>query len=388
MTTEQLTGLQLAVKLLAQIGNDDSDRAIAAVHDLADEHAQRLTLQHHASDQAQRIAELERHAANLVSESEAKIPAMQAAFEERLTLDRANRLLVAKNAELEAERNELIDQRDRGDAQNDMLLAELRQVNTERDELRKEIDCAEEAADVAACSLVREDSDGYECVSSYIRAVTQQLVKERDELRARLAVIEAQEPVAISKAGNLFWAGNPQDWRGVDCSLFARPGPAQAVPDADGARFRWLCEDHSDRETRERCRSLIDRLPVMSYSDAVMSIDEIMAAIGRHGDDCIRDADAASESFEALREMIAAALADARREGAEAMRSECLVSAAIRALPLPTGPREPVRLTDEQILELEAGCGHGRLHWDTRLSIVRAAERAVLTANNLEVRRG
>ena len=47
------------------------------------------------------------------------------------------------------------------------------------------------------------------------------------------------------------------------------------------------------------------------------TIDEIMGAIGRHGDDCIRDADAASESFEALRDLIAAALADARRDGAE-----------------------------------------------------------------------
>ena len=46
-------------------------------------------------------------------------------------------------------------------------------------------------------------------------------------------------------------------------------------------------------------------------------IDEIMGAIGRHGDDCIRDADAASESFEGLRELIAAALADAERKGAE-----------------------------------------------------------------------
>ena len=62
----------------------------------------------------------------------------------------------------------------------------------------------------------------------------------------------------------------------------ARPAPAQAVPDADGARFRWLCEDHSDRETRERCRSLIDRLPVMSYSDAVVSIDAAMAAAPEH----------------------------------------------------------------------------------------------------------
>lgn len=39
------------------------------------------------------------------------------------------------------------------------------------------------------------------------------------------------------------------------------------------------------------------------------NIDEIMGAIGRHGDDGIRDADAASASFEALRELIAAALA-------------------------------------------------------------------------------
>ena len=83
------------------------------------------------------------------------------------------------------------------------------------------------------------------------------------------------------------------------------------------------------------------------------NIDEIMGAVGRHGDDCIRDADAASESFDGLREMIAAALADAERKGAEAMREQCAdrwdghdidvlghctnVGASIRALPLPTG---------------------------------------------------
>ena len=47
-------------------------------------------------------------------------------------------------------------------------------------------------------------------------------------------------------------------------------------------------------------------------------IDEIMGAVGRHGDDCIRDADAASASFEGLRDLIAAALADAERKGAAA----------------------------------------------------------------------
>ena len=47
-------------------------------------------------------------------------------------------------------------------------------------------------------------------------------------------------------------------------------------------------------------------------------IDEIMGAVGRHGDDCIRDADAALASFEGLRDLIAAALTDAERKGAAA----------------------------------------------------------------------
>ena len=53
-------------------------------------------------------------------------------------------------------------------------------------------------------------------------------------------------------------------------------------------------------------------------------IDEIMGAIGRHGDDCIRDGDTASASFEALRELIAAALADAERKGAEVLRMSAM----------------------------------------------------------------
>lgn len=67
-------------------------------------------------------------------------------------------------------------------------------------------------------------------VNDALNSDLEDAVAERDALRARLVVIEAQEPVAISKAGNLFWAGNPQDWRGVDCSLYATPVPAQAVP--------------------------------------------------------------------------------------------------------------------------------------------------------------
>lgn len=149
------------------------------------------------------------------------------------------------------------------------------------------------------------------------------------------------------------------------------------------------------------------------------NIDEIMGAVGRHGDDCIRDADAASASFEALREMIAAALADARREGAEAMRSECLtccdaledsawkqykpalggncdphhqgrsdgaaeVGASIRALPLPTGPRQAVLLTDAEVRQI----GDATLYAGGIYDRVQAIETAVLAANGLEVRRG
>lgn len=163
------------------------------------------------------------------------------------------------------------------------------------------------------------------------------------------------------------------------------------------------------------------------------SIDKIMGAIGRHGDDCIRDADAASEPFDGLREMIAAALADAERKGAEQMRAQCLtrcdaledaarrqykpalggncdphhqgrsdgaaeVGASIRDLPLPTGERQAVRLTDAAIAEafLSRCPAHLRGEHDVRdmqarqdvMVMGRAVETAVLAANGLEVRRG
>jgi hypothetical protein len=141
------------------------------------------------------------------------------------------------------------------------------------------------------------------------------------------------------------------------------------------------------------------------------TIDKIMWAIGHHGDDCIRSDDAASESFEALRELITAALAEARREGAEQMRIDagmlCTAQAdeadgdiayrdachdcakAVRALPMPTGPRQAVRLTDEQIgfiahevaQKFLGGAGNDTENWDTELS--RAIETAVLAENGM-----
>ena len=137
------------------------------------------------------------------------------------------------------------------------------------------------------------------------------------------------------------------------------------------------------------------------------AIDKIMGAVGRHGDDCIRDADSASESFEALREMIAAALADARRDGAEQMRAAVesalddlplpdgffvsdIMGAINDAMPLPTGERQAVLLTDEQIER--AVDGHGwtvsELQVEDIPGMARDIEAAVLAANNLGVRRG
>lgn len=41
----------------------------------------------------------------------------------------------------------------------------------------------------------------------------------------------------------------------------------------DAERFRWLTEDHTDEETRTRCREILDRMAVMSYSAACVAID-------------------------------------------------------------------------------------------------------------------
>ena len=81
--------------------------------------------------------------------------------------------------------------------------------------------------------------------------------------------------------------------------------------------------------------------------------------------------------FSALELMIASALAEARREGAEAMRAKaaqgwdgCMynapgetldIGADIRALPLPTGPRQAVLLTDEAVVLCAAAVGERML---------------------------
>lgn len=119
-------------------------------------------------------------------------------------------------------------------------------------------------------------------------------------------------------------------------------------------------------------------------------------------------------SVDELSEMIAAALADARREGAEQMREDAAVAAlgncpigatssaeerAIRALPLPTGPRQAVLLTDEEIQQARSAAVDnapddvlmGRVTWlgcAELHELSRSIEAAALEKNGMEVRRG
>lgn len=193
-----------AIKLLHAVHEDDQRR----IAELEEEHAQRLTLQHHACDLAQRVADLERHAAHLVAESEAKIPEMQAALEERLVRDRANRLLMAKVADLEAERDRM-----------------QHAYHQQREDAQSRVDAA------------------------VVRALAAQ--KECDELRAWKAAIEAQEPAmyVLRSAAKRPQPAVVQQKKYLSCAisdlvdmglehldpLFTRPIPALADARREGA---------------------------------------------------------------------------------------------------------------------------------------------------------
>ena len=59
------------------------------------------------------------------------------------------------------------------------------------------------------------------------------------------------------------------------------PGTAAEIETlrADSDRLRWLTEDHADPEARNKCREILGRMPVMSYSAACMVIDSARAAL-------------------------------------------------------------------------------------------------------------
>lgn len=54
---------------------------------------------------------------------------------------------------------------------------------------------------------------------------------------------------------------------------------SEAATARDAARYRWLTEDHADPATREKCRELLYRMPVMSYAAASHAIDIAMQGV-------------------------------------------------------------------------------------------------------------
>ena len=130
------------------------------------------------------------------------------------------------------------------------------------------------------------------------------------------------------------------------------------------------------------------------------TIDEIKRAL----ETCERRPDLMN--FAAVKLMIASALADDRRDGAEQMREAAAdagyaaafgskdvreVYKAIRALPLPTGERQAVLLTDDDVWKsdviMSANEAAG-LPMYKLMRLVHAIQAESLSANNLEVRRG
>lgn len=116
MTTEQLPeGLNIAVEIICEyvesiiIANRhpvtgelpphaeiDQQYGMAAIAVIRAEHARCITLQHHAADQAQRIADLIRY-------SDEGIAQAQASLQERIALARVNRSQAQRIADLESE---------------------------------------------------------------------------------------------------------------------------------------------------------------------------------------------------------------------------------------------------------------------------------------------
>lgn len=106
---------------------------------------------------------------------------------------------------------------------------------------------------------------------------------EWDKLNALLsnAPVVSGEPVAYRHLHEDGWEYYDAP-TGSDCSsckaLFTTPQPAPSEDDVrDAERYRWLVADHDNKDTRQKCRDLLSRLGVMSYSAASSEIDQAIA---------------------------------------------------------------------------------------------------------------
>ena len=251
MSTEQLPdGLQLAVNIIREAewpegaGGNPLDAVL-------NEHAQRLTLQHHACDLAQRVADLE------AERDEWK--RIASAYSTQKELSTALEQAKASRRQARKERDTLR-------AKYDELLVALHGIG-------------------AALGIPEGDRSPYSVTCGVLERVN------------RPAEIEAQEPLfyyrpikggsmyegphwAKSVGGQMLREEKPGEWK----PLYARPVPAQAVPDADAARYRWLKTRPIDAPTNGPDLALWSDScgDALRGDDADAAIDAAMAAAPEH----------------------------------------------------------------------------------------------------------
>ena len=133
------------------------------------------------------------------------------------------------------------------------------------------------------------DCDGGPCVMNCSGLTSSEAGCAEDDvtaLRRMASVAPAAEAETLVRAANAL-AASPAPVKPAESggdavarwSFVADRWVASDFRDAeDAARFRWITEDHDDRATREKCREILSRMCVMSYSATCQAIDAAILA--------------------------------------------------------------------------------------------------------------
>jgi hypothetical protein len=120
---------------------------------------------------------------------------------------------------------------------------------------------------VEACAKVVAAYDAkYAGVSNVYGLLTQSIRDLAPLLIEQYRTPSSDEEVAYVEDG----LTNKQAWwAGYRAAL----GLPEGVSRQDALRFKWLCEDHEDKEARQACREILNRASVMSISAMRTAID-------------------------------------------------------------------------------------------------------------------
>lgn len=84
-----------------------------------------------------------------------------------------------------------------------------------------------------------------------------------------------EDGVSIASIGGCGCCGSP--WiDAADGHLIVALRNAAPELIAMARRYQWLCEDHADAATRQRCREILERMDVRSESASSAAIDAAM----------------------------------------------------------------------------------------------------------------